>query len=175
MRLFETRQDRARYVRGALFGLVFVAIVAFCPLRSFQVSGESMEPRLMDGEKILVEELIPRFSELTRGDILVFRHPRNPGRYLIKRVVGLAGETVEIRQGLLYVNGARLHEGYLPGSSLDRSDLAPLRLGRGELFVMGDHRNDSQDSRSWGPLDRGLVVGRALVSYWPPRAAGYLR
>ena len=134
-----------------------------------------MEPGLRDGEKILVEELTPRFSKVSRGDILVFRHPRNPDRYLIKRVVGLAGETVEIRRGRLYVDGKRLREWYLPESYLDSSDLSPIRLGDAEFFVMGDHRDDSEDSRSWGPLRRGLVVGRAMVAYWPPSAASYLR
>jgi signal peptidase I len=144
-------------------------------MRSFLVSGESMTPRLVDGERILVEELTPRFASIARGDILVFRHPRNPGRYLVKRVVGVPGETVEIRRGRLFVNGQRLDEWYLPEACLDASDLPPVTLTDAELFVMGDHRADSEDSRSWGPLRRGLVVGRAMLSYWPPSAAGSLR
>lgn len=134
-----------------------------------------MQPRLADGEKVLVAELSSAFSKVSRGDILVFRHPRKPGRYLIKRVVGLAGETVEIRQGLVFVNGERLQEWYLPSSYLDSSDLAPLRLGDAEMFVLGDHRIDSEDSRMWGPLRSELVVGRAMIAYWPPSAASYLR
>lgn len=143
-------------------------------MRSFQVSGQSMAPRLADGEKILVEELTSRLSPVGRGEILVFRHPRTPGRYLVKRVVGLSGETVELRRGRLFVDGRRLEEWYLPSSSLDASNMAPVRLGEGELFVMGDHRSDSEDSRSWGPLRRGLIIGRAMISYWPPSEAGYL-
>src|SRR5262245_4030432 len=175
MKLFGTRQDAIRYTRSASLAFAIIISASIFPIRSFQVAGGSMEPGLEDGEKILVEELTPRFADVCRGYIVVFRHPRNPARYLVKRVVGLSGETVEIRHGLLYVNGSRLREWYLPASYIDSSDLAPLRLGEGELFVMGDHRRESEDSRSWGPLRRGLVVGRAMISYWPPSAATYLR
>jgi len=175
MRLFESHQDAKRYFRSLSVVFVCALLAAIFPLRSFQVSGQSMEPRLIDGEKILVEELTPHLTSVARGDILVFRHPKNSARYLVKRVVGLSGETIEIRHGLLFVNGHRVREWYLPAASLDASDVSPVRLGPSELFVLGDHRNDSEDSRSWGPLRRAQIVGRAMISYWPLQTAGYLR
>lgn len=175
MPLFETRQNALRYVRSATIGFFLFVLVSIFPLRSFQVAGQSMAPRLVDGEKILVQELLLPGSAIARGDILVFRHPHYRYRYVVKRVIGLPGETVEMRGGLLFIDGERLREWYLPSSSLDRFTMAPRRLGPTDLFVLGDHRNDSEDSRSWGPLRRELVVGRAMVSYWPPSAASYLR
>jgi signal peptidase I len=134
-----------------------------------------MAPRLIHGEKILVEELTPGVSAIARGDILVFRHPDHSDRYVIKRVVALGGEILEIRHGRLFIDGGRVREWYLSPSSLDDSDYSPTRVGASELFVMGDHRDDSEDSRHWGPLRQDLIVGRATVSYWPPGAASYLR
>jgi len=175
MPVFENRQAALRYARSATVAFSLVILTSVFPLRSFQVAGQSMAPRLIDGEKILVEELASSGNVIARGDILVFRHPRHPGRYLVKRAIGLPGEKVEMRGGLLYIDGERLREWYLPSSYLDRSSLGSRRLGPAEIFVMGDHRTDSEDSRAWGPLRRELVVGRAMVSYWPPSAAAYLR
>jgi signal peptidase I len=175
MKLFDSWTEARSFLRLLLTTFAVALSIVFFPMQAFQVSGQSMLPRLVDGERILVDELTPRISSLERGDIVVFRHPRDPRRFLVKRVIGLAGEIVEIRRGRVFVNGVGLEERYLPQDGLDGSEHPPIRLGESDYFVLGDHRDDSEDSRTWGPLGGSQIVGRAFLSYWPPTTAGWLR
>jgi signal peptidase I len=102
-----------------------------------------------------------------RGDVVIFRYPRDPSRDFIKRVIGLPGETVEVVAGEVFINGQRMPEpfGPNPGSY----NAPPLTVGADEVYVMGDNRNNSSDSHLWGPLKLQDIIGEALVSYWPPQ------
>jgi signal peptidase I len=129
-----------------------------------RVEGSSMEPSMHDGEMVVVSRLAYRWSEASRGDIVVFYFPLDPSRRFIKRVIGLPGDSIEARDGLIYVNGVALNEPYLAA--------APRYTGSWQvqadtLFVLGDNRNNSDDSQNWGPLPMNEVIGKAVLVYWP--------
>ncbi len=181
--------------------LVFLIIRPFF-VQAFYIPSESMENTLMGHDEgtnqitgithndtihdhIFVSKLVYRYSEPQRGDIIVFRAPRSADleslaqhkpqqeNVLIKRLIGLPGDTIEIKDNAVWRNGQKLNEPYIKGPMADPPPNAiygvgkPLKLGPDELFVMGDNRNDSNDSRFWGPLKRDRVIGKAEVIFWP--------
>lgn len=143
-----------------------LGIIAFV-YQPVKVEGNSMTPQLADQERIFINKFVYKFGSIDRGDIVVFRFPRDPSKSFIKRVVGLGGERVEIRQGVVYVNGVPLRETYV---ALDDHDLQsyPLTyIPRDHYFVLGDRRRSSHDSRSWGTVHRDYIYGKAVFAYWP--------
>jgi len=129
-----------------------------------RVDGFSMMPTLENGEFVLVNRLAYRFGEIGRGDIIVFHFPLDVQQDLIKRVIGLPGETVSIRNGAVFVNGLRLEEPYIAAAPFYQGEWT---VPEGSLFVLGDNRNDSSDSHSWGLLSQEQVIGKAILIYWP--------
>lgn len=148
--------------------LIFFAIRAL--IQNFRIEGTSMEPNLHDGQHLITNKFVYYLHSPERGDIVVFHYPRNPRRDFIKRVIGLPGEKVEIRGKRLFVNGEQLEESYALNSS--NYSWGPQRLAEDEYFVLGDNRNSSSDSHNWGPLPRDAIVGKAWISYWPPKYWG---
>ena len=144
-------------------------VIAFVGERT-QVSGESMEPALSDGDNLIVDKISYRFRDPERYEIVVFPYRYDKNTYYIKRVIGMPGETVQIVDGIVYINGQPLGEDYgnavmeNPGIAAD-----PVTLGEDEYFVLGDNRNNSQDSRtaSVGVIHRDELIGRAWVRIWP--------
>lgn len=130
-----------------------------------RVDGFSMRPTLQDGEYILVNKLAYKFSEPMRGDIVVFEFPVNPEEDLIKRIIGLPGDTITVQNGVLTVNGVVVEEPYINAPPAYNGT---WQVSAGELFVLGDNRNDSRDSHQWGLLPIENVIGRAVLIYWPP-------
>ena len=172
-------------VREILSFLLYVAVVVgvtfliihFVGQRTY-VSGSSMENTLSDGDNLIVDKLTYRFSDPKRYDIIVFPYQYEDNTYFIKRIIGLPGETVQIVDGTIYINGEVLQESY--GREVMRnSGLAadPITLGEDEYFVLGDNRNDSTDSRdpSVGKIKRNQIIGRAWVRIWPLSKIGILR
>lgn len=172
-------------VREILSFLLYVAVVVgvtfliihFVGQRTY-VSGSSMESTLSDGDNLIVDKLTYRFSDPKRYDIIVFPYQYEDNTYFIKRIIGLPGETVQIVDGTIYINGEVLQESY--GREVMRnSGLAadPITLGVDEYFVLGDNRNDSTDSRdpSVGKIKRNQIIGRAWVRIWPLPKIGILR
>lgn len=143
-------------------------------IRNFRVDGHSMDPNLHHGEYLIVDKISYRlpfnWRLPQRGDVIVFEAPTQPGKDFVKRIIGLPGETVEIKQGQVFINGAPYDEPF--GARLDRFSMGPQVVPEGEYFVMGDNRGNSNDSRNWGMLPFEEVVGRAWVSYWPPTSWG---
>jgi signal peptidase I len=139
-------------------------------IRNFRVVGSSMEPNLHDGQHLIIDKLSYRLHPPERGDIVVFHFPHDPSRDYIKRIIGLPGETVEIREGQVYINGKLLGESYSvnPGSYSSKA----VEVPEGSLFVLGDNRNNSSDSHTWGTLPQGQIVGKSWLSYWPPEMWG---
>jgi signal peptidase I len=139
-------------------------------LRNFRVVGSSMEPNLHNGQHLIIDKLSYRLHSPERGDVVVFHFPHDPSRDYIKRVIGLPGEAVEIREGRVYINGKLLEETYSvnPGSYSSKA----VEVPEGALFVLGDNRNNSSDSHSWGTLPQSQIVGKAWLSYWPPEMWG---
>jgi signal peptidase I len=167
--------------------VVVVAISAAIVIRTFvfqqfYISGPSMRTTLSQNDRVLVNKLSYRLHDVNRGDVVVFdRVTTNGGTVqhddLIKRVIGLGGETVEIRSCEVFIDGRQLNEPYLdpvhlarpdPASRCNVVDLDPQLVPDGYVFVMGDNRAESFDSRMFGPIDRDLIVGRAFVVLWPP-------
>ncbi len=145
-------------------------------LQAFYIPSPSMVPTLHVDDRVLVNKLSYRLHDVHRGDVVVFERPPNDAgviRDLIKRVVGLPGETVEGRDGGVYVNGRRLAEPYLPEGTIT-STFGPQRIPPGRVWVMGDNRSNSSDSRVFGPVPESRIVGRAFVRVWPLSAFGPL-
>ena len=143
-----------------------------------QVSGESMETTLSDRDHLIVDKISYRFNEPKRYDIIVFPYRLEKNTYYIKRIIGLPGETVQIVDGYVYINGVRLDEHY-GNEAMDEAGLAaePVVLGADEYFVLGDNRNNSQDSRTAnvGVIHRDEILGRAWVRIWPLSDFGVIK
>ncbi len=130
-----------------------------------RVDGFSMNPTLQDGEYVLVSKLSYRLGEPQHGDIIVFKYPGEPQQDLIKRIVGLPGDSVQVSGLIVYVNGQALTEPYIAAAPIYQGQ---WQVPEGFLFVLGDNRNDSSDSHSWGLLPIENVIGKAVLIYWPP-------
>ncbi len=152
--------------------LAFVVIVFF--YQPVQVEGTSMMPRLANHERIFINKFVYRFEPIQRGDIVVFQYPLDPSKSYIKRVVGLPGEWVKIEDGSVYVNGKPLKENYLPREYLDHQSYSPVYVEPDHYYVLGDHRESSNDSRVWGTVDRKFIYGKAVFVYWPFSQLGRL-
>ncbi len=165
-------------VREIIETLALIAVIyALVNLVSarFVVDGRSMEPNFETGQFLIVNRVNYMLGTPSRGDIVVFHYPRNVEQDYIKRVIGLPGETVELRNQQVYINGQLLEEPYInepcePSRCRDES----WQLGADEYFVMGDNRNHSQDSRVFGPVNERFLVGEALLRYWPVEKIGLL-
>jgi signal peptidase I len=148
---------------------VILAVILYFGINAIsarvRVDGLSMNPTLQHGEYVLVSRLTYRTGEPERGDIIVFSFPVDQKQDLIKRVIGLPGETVSIRNGEVLINGVKLEEPYIAQSPVYNGTWT---VGDGELFVLGDNRNDSKDSHQWGLLPIENIIGKALLIYWPP-------
>ena len=136
-----------------------------------RVDGDSMEPTLVSGEYVVVNRLSYRLGHPQRGDIIVFHFPRDPKEEYIKRVIGLPGDEVNVMNGLVYVNGQSLDENYL---DVKMNYSGSWTVPTGQLFVLGDNRNNSSDSHDWGTVPMDYVVGKAVLVYWPPPAWGLI-
>jgi signal peptidase I len=146
-------------------GLALVIIIFL--YQPVKVEGTSMAPLLSDQERIFINKFIYRFEPIERGDVVVFWYPLDRSKSFIKRVIGLPGDTIEIQSGRLFVNGKELQEPYVPASYLDGSSLLPRVLPPNNYFVMGDHRDSSNDSRMFGSVPRQYIYGKAVFAYWP--------
>ena len=166
--------------RDLVFALMLAALVVVFIVQPVKVEGTSMLPRLHDGERIFVNKLIYydeyRWApKIERGDIVVFWFPNDPSKSYIKRVIGLPGETVEVREGTVLINGAILEEKYLdPKENNSTAILAAVQVKLNYYFVMGDNRDNSSDSRIWGLVPKKYIYGKALFRYWPPSAASVI-
>ena len=136
-----------------------------------RVDGASMEPTLFSGEYVVVSRLSYRLGSPHRGDIIVFHFPRDPKEEYIKRVIGLPGDEVEVRNDTVYINGQPLDESYL---KVKTNYIGSWIIPEGQLFVLGDNRNNSSDSHDWGTVPMDYVVGKAVLVYWPPPAWGLI-
>lgn len=157
-----------RFIKDVLETLV-LSIVLFVGVNlisaRIRVDGASMEPTLATGEYVIVNRLSYRLGTPQRGDIIVFHPPLAPQEEYIKRVIGLPGDGVEVSNGTVYVNGKPLDETYLKTTT---NYIGTWRVPAGQLFVLGDNRNNSSDSHEWGTIAMDSVVGKAVVVYWPP-------
>src|SRR6185503_9931441 len=166
-------QESRLLFRDLLFALMVLALVMVFIIQPVKVEGTSMLPYLHDGERIFVNKLIYydeyRWApKVYRGDIVVFWFPDDPSKSYIKRVIGLPGDTVDVREGVVRVNGRDLVEHYLdPRLNLSHRSLSAIYVRPNYYFVMGDNRDNSSDSRIWGQVPKKYIYGKALFRYWP--------
>ncbi len=165
-------RELRRLVRDLLLlvGVLFLGVMFL--FQPFKVEGASMQPALVHHERILVNKLIYRLRAVERGDVVVFWFPGDPHRSFVKRIIGVPGDRVTIRNGQVFVNGELLDEPYLVSAPRQGDHLRPVTVQEGHYFVLGDHRNVSNDSRAWGQVPERLILGKAVLSYWPPQRMG---
>lgn len=160
--------------------VVFLSIFAFIyylAVQPHQIQGDSMLPNFFNNEYILTDKITYRFSEPIRGNIVVFKAPNNLRRDYIKRVIGLPNETVSLMNNHIYINGSALDEYYLdPEEQINGGAFLQegkeVKLNSTEYFVLGDNRDRSQDSRTWGPITKDKIIGRVFFRYWPLKEIG---
>lgn len=156
--------------------LIIIAVVVVIPFRlfiaqPFIVDGLSMFPTFNDGHYLIIDEISYRFSEPTRGSVIVFKYPEDPSKYFVKRVIGLPGEKVSINNGQVTIFNTENPEGIVlnePYVKLPKDDTLSHELKAGEYFVMGDNRASSADSRIWGAVPEENIIGRPIVRFIPP-------
>ena len=170
------------FAKEVLQTLLLTAIIFFgtrLAVQNYRVEGSSMYGTLHNSEFVLVNKLAYTRSEPRHGDIIVFNYPEDPSEQFVKRIIALPGDSIEIRQGSVYVNGEQLIEPYINrGAQLagiaDRDELSFRTVPAESYFVMGDNRRGSRDSREWGFLQRKYIVGKVWLAYWPPPDFGVI-
>jgi signal peptidase I len=168
-------QEIKGFTRDLVVAVLIAVLVIVFVVQPVRVEGTSMLPRLHDGERIFVNKFVYMFDRIERGDIVVFWYPNDPDKSFIKRVIGLPGETVSIRDGIVYVNGEPLDEPYLDSTfHVQRDSLSPTYVKPHYYFVMGDNRDASNDSRQWGLVPEKYIYGKAIFRYWPLSGVGTL-
>lgn len=166
-------------LKASLIALIIVVPIRFFIAQPFIVSGASMDPSFASGHYLIVDQLRYRFEKPERGDVIIFKYPRDTSKFFIKRIIGLPNETVQTKDGIVgiinedFPDGMALPEPYLEEDNRTR-DTFRITLGDNEYFVMGDNRRASSDSRMWGPLKENLMIGRAYVRVLPLKQIGIL-
>lgn len=161
-----------------LQSLLVAAVLAFIIhtfiMQNFRIPSGSMEPTLQIQDYIFASKLAYRLDEPKRGDIVVFKYPKDTSRYFVKRLIAVGGESVALKDSELYIDGVLVPEDYLP-QGLRFPDYGPVTVPEGNYFMLGDNRNNSSDSRDWGFVPRNLIVGKEIFIYWPPDRIGAAR
>jgi len=165
----------AVWARDLLVSLAISAFIIIFLYQPVKVEGTSMMPGLEDQERIFVNKFVYHWEAIQRGDIIVFRYPRDTSKSYIKRVIGIAGDRIRIENGQVYVNGEPLEEDYVPTDYADARSYAEIVVPANSFFVLGDHRTMSNDSRDFGTVNARYIYGKAVFGYWPMEKLGRLR
>jgi len=165
----------AVWLRDLVISLTISAFIIVFLYQPVKVEGTSMMPSLDAQERIFVNKFVYRWEPIERGDIVVFRYPRDPSTSYIKRVIGVAGDVIRIDAGQVYVNGEPLEEDYVPPIYADERPYPETVVPAHSYFMLGDHRSMSRDSRDFGPVKENLIYGKAVFGYWPMQKLGRLR
>lgn len=174
-----SEEGRSGFLRFLLdiFETLLLSVVLFAGINAvsarIRVDGYSMEPTLQSGEFVIVNKLAYKIGSPGHGDVVVFHYPRDPQQEYIKRVIGVPGDRVRVEAGQVFINDEPISEPYI--AAPPAYEIIPEKvIPGGELFVLGDNRNNSSDSHNWGPVPMEYVVGKALVVYWPPESWGLI-
>ncbi len=173
-RVFKAKSVVREYIEAFVVAVVLALFIRTFVVQAFKIPSGSMLQTLQIGDHILVNKFIYCFSEPERGDIIVFKFPKDPERDFIKRIIGLPGETIEIKRQVVYINGKLLDEPYINHEQriregnyiIPRDNFGPLYIPPRTYFTMGDNRDSSMDSRYWGPLKENMIKGEAFIAYW---------
>ncbi len=153
-------------LESVIIAVILATIIRLFLLAPFFIPSQSMEPTLLVRDRIIVSKIAYRLGEPQRGDIVVFKYPRDPRKDYVKRLIGFAGEEVALKNNRLYINGKETPEKYLP-EGLSYYDFGPVIVPNGCYLMLGDNRPNSEDSRVWGPLPKENIIGKAVLIYWP--------
>jgi signal peptidase I len=163
------------WLRDLIISLAISAFIIVFIYQPVKVEGTSMMPSLEDQERIFVNKFVYRLEPISRGDIVVFRYPRDPSKSYIKRVIGIAGDHIRIDAGQVYVNGQPIDEDYVPPAYADSRSYPDTVVPPHCYLVLGDHRSMSNDSRDFGPVNQSYIYGKAVFGYWPMDKLGRVR
>lgn len=163
------------WLRDLIISLAISAFIIVFLYQPVKVEGTSMMPSLDDQERIFVNKFVYRWEPIERGDIVVFRYPRDPSKSYIKRVIGVPGDRIRIDSGQVYVNGEPIDEDYVPPAYADERSYSEITVPPRSYFMLGDHRSMSNDSRDFGSVKEGYIFGKAVFGYWPMDKLGRLR
>ncbi len=155
------------FAKTLIIAFILAQLIMVSVAQAFQVEQYSMEPTLLPHDRVLVDKFLYHLREVHRGDVIVLKYPLNTQRNYIKRIVALPGDTLEVKDGTLFINKKPVKEPYLNGTP--QGNYGPMKVPADAVFVMGDNRNNSEDSRSFGTLKKAFVVGQAILVYWPPQ------
>jgi signal peptidase I len=158
-------------VQTLLSAAVYATLIVTFGFQVARVDGQSMSPTLEDHDRLIVNKLVYEIGEPRPGDIVMLYYPINPEKMFVKRVIAKENDTVRIDDGRVYVNDLPLHDDYVPDKYRSHDDWGPTVVPQGYYFVMGDHRNNSSDSRNWGPVPKRYIVGKVKVRWWPLQEA----
>ena len=166
----------AVWLRDLVISLAISAFIIVFLYQPVKVEGTSMMPSLQDQERIFVNKFVYRMEPIERGDIVVFRYPRDPSKSYIKRVIAVGGDHIRIdNTGQVFVNGQAIDEDYVPAAYADNRSYPETTVPESSYFMLGDHRSMSNDSRDFGPVPAGYIYGKAVFGYWPVDKLGRLR
>jgi signal peptidase I len=154
-------------VQTLISAAVYATLIVTFGFQVARVDGLSMAPTLEDHDRLIVNKLVYELGEPRPGDIVMLYYPLNPEKMFVKRVIAREGDTVRIVDGRVYVNDVPLHDDYVPAEFRSHDDYGPTTVQAGYYFVMGDHRNNSSDSRHWGFVPKKYIVGKVKVRWWP--------
>jgi signal peptidase I len=163
------------WLRDLIISLAIACFIIIFLYQPVKVEGTSMMPSLADQERVFVNKFVYRLEPIRRGDIVVFRYPRDPSKSFIKRVIGLSGDHIQIDAGRVFVNGQGLDEDYVPPAYEDERSYQEMVVPPNSFFVLGDHRSLSNDSRDFGPVNQSYIYGKAVFGYWPVDKMGRVR
>jgi len=165
------------WFRDLMLSVLIAFLVILFLYRPVKVEGTSMMPSLLDQERLFINQYSYKFGlgDIKRGDTVVFWFPEDTNKSYIKRVIGMPGDTIAVKNGDVYVNGSKLVESYVPPEYRDDRDYPLQVVPPNDYFVLGDHRVSSNDSRSWGFVPRSYIYGKAVFVFWPPEHIGAVR
>ena len=167
IRLAQVREELVAWIKTLLSAAVYAVLIVTFGFQVARVEGQSMAPTLEDQDRLIVNKLVYRIGEPRRGDIVMLYYPLNPEKSFVKRVIAEEGDTVRIVDGRVYVNDIPLKDDYVPSEFRSHDDWGPQVIPEGYYFVMGDHRNNSSDSRHWGMVPKKYIIGKVQLRWWP--------
>jgi signal peptidase I len=167
VRLAQVKEELVAWVKTLISAAVYAILIVTFGFQVARVEGQSMAPTLEDQDRLIVNKLVYRIGEPRRGDIVMLYYPLNPEKSFVKRVIAEEGDTVRIVDGRVYVNDIPLKDDYVPSEYRSHDDWGPQVIQEGYYFVMGDHRNNSSDSRHWGMVPKKYIIGKVQLRWWP--------
>ncbi len=165
--LTQIKEELIAWVKTLVSAAVYAVLIVTFGFQVARVEGQSMAPTLEDQDRLIVNKLIYRIGEPRRGDIVMLYYPLNPDKSFVKRVIAEEGDTVRIVDGRVYVNDIPLKDDYVQADYRSHDDWGPQVIPEGYDFVMGDHRNNSSDSRHWGMVPKKYIIGKVQIRWWP--------